>query len=73
MKERPFEVVHSTGTVVQVRGSPTWYHLSHCVKAPKEEENSKLKDKEIKIPVDQERRLTNQKHKSSRSRSRRGG
>uniref|UniRef100_A0A3Q3EGA1 Murine leukemia virus integrase C-terminal domain-containing protein n=1 Tax=Labrus bergylta TaxID=56723 RepID=A0A3Q3EGA1_9LABR len=29
----PFEVVRSTGTAVQVKGSPTWYHLSHCVKA----------------------------------------
>ncbi|KAL6467382.1 hypothetical protein MHYP_G00251860 [Metynnis hypsauchen] len=35
--EGPFEVVCSTGTAVQVKGSPTWYHLSHCVKAPKEE------------------------------------
>jgi len=37
-RERPFEVGCSTGTAVQVRGSPTWYHLSHCVKAPTEEE-----------------------------------
>jgi len=36
--ERPFEVVHSTGTAVQAKRSPTWYHLSHCVKAPTEEE-----------------------------------
>ncbi|KAI3370343.1 hypothetical protein L3Q82_025112, partial [Scortum barcoo] len=36
-REGPFEVVRSTGTAVQVKGSPTWYHLSHCVKAPKEE------------------------------------
>uniref|UniRef100_A0A3Q3E4A2 Murine leukemia virus integrase C-terminal domain-containing protein n=1 Tax=Labrus bergylta TaxID=56723 RepID=A0A3Q3E4A2_9LABR len=35
--EGPFEVVRSTGTAVQVKGSPTWYHLSHCVKAPTEE------------------------------------
>lgn len=35
-REGPFEVVRSTGTAVQVKGSPTWYHLSHCVKAPKE-------------------------------------
>jgi len=39
------------------------YRLSHCVKAPKEEENTKLKDKETKTPADQERGLTNQKHK----------
>lgn len=37
MREGPFEVVYSTGTAVQVNGSPTWYHLSHCVKAPTEE------------------------------------
>ncbi|KAL6485520.1 hypothetical protein MHYP_G00049120 [Metynnis hypsauchen] len=36
-REGPFEVVRSTGTVVQVKGSPTWYHLSNFVKAPKEE------------------------------------
>jgi len=36
-REGPFEVVCSTGTAVQVKGSPTWYHLSHCVKAPREE------------------------------------
>lgn len=35
-RQGPFEVVRSTGTAVQVKGSPTWYHLSHCVKAPKE-------------------------------------
>uniref|UniRef100_A0A3Q3FJ29 Murine leukemia virus integrase C-terminal domain-containing protein n=1 Tax=Labrus bergylta TaxID=56723 RepID=A0A3Q3FJ29_9LABR len=29
-REGPFEVVRSTGTAVQVKGSPTWYHLSHC-------------------------------------------
>jgi len=63
MKERPFEVVRSTGTAVQVRGSPTLYHLSHCVKAPKEEQNTKFKDKKTKTPADQERGLTHQKHK----------
>ena len=36
-REGPFEVVRRTGTAVQVKGSPTWYHLSHCVKAPREE------------------------------------
>ncbi|GLD66637.1 uncharacterized protein AKAME5_001802100 [Lates japonicus] len=36
-REGPFEVVHSTGTAVQVKGSPTWYHLSHSVKVPREE------------------------------------
>ncbi|KAK6301213.1 hypothetical protein J4Q44_G00293110, partial [Coregonus suidteri] len=36
-RDGPFEVVRSTGTAVQVKGSPTWYHLSHCVKAPTEE------------------------------------
>ncbi|KAI3367264.1 hypothetical protein L3Q82_008151 [Scortum barcoo] len=35
-REGLFEVVRSTGTAVQVKGSPTWYHLSHCVKAPRE-------------------------------------
>lgn len=32
-RQGPFEVVRSTGTAVQVKGSSTWYHLSHCVKA----------------------------------------
>uniref|UniRef100_A0AAR2IQ00 Murine leukemia virus integrase C-terminal domain-containing protein n=1 Tax=Pygocentrus nattereri TaxID=42514 RepID=A0AAR2IQ00_PYGNA len=36
-REGPFEVVRSTGTAVQVKGSPTWYHFSHCVKAPSDE------------------------------------
>lgn len=36
-REGPFEVVRCTGTAVQVKGSPTWYHLTHCVKAPQEE------------------------------------
>lgn len=36
-REGPFEVVRSTGTAVQVKGSPTWYHLSHCIKAPSAE------------------------------------
>uniref|UniRef100_A0A3Q1EE29 Murine leukemia virus integrase C-terminal domain-containing protein n=1 Tax=Acanthochromis polyacanthus TaxID=80966 RepID=A0A3Q1EE29_9TELE len=40
-REGPFEVVHSTGTAVQVKGSPTWYHLSHCVKAPRSQHNSR--------------------------------
>ncbi|KAM7405315.1 hypothetical protein PAMP_012587 [Pampus punctatissimus] len=35
-REGPFEVVRSTGTAVQVKGSPTC-HLSHCVKVPREE------------------------------------
>lgn len=32
-RQGPFEVVRCSGTAVQVKGSPTWYHLSHCVKA----------------------------------------
>lgn len=32
-RQGPFEVVRCTGTAVQVKGSPTWYHLSHCIKA----------------------------------------
>jgi len=49
MKARPFEVVRSTGTAVQVRGSPTWYHLSHCVKAPKKKKtpNSRTKRRRL--------------------------
>lgn len=35
-RQVPFEVVRSTGTVIQVKGSPTWYHLSHCVKSQNE-------------------------------------
>uniref|UniRef100_A0A3Q3F1C5 Murine leukemia virus integrase C-terminal domain-containing protein n=1 Tax=Labrus bergylta TaxID=56723 RepID=A0A3Q3F1C5_9LABR len=47
-REGPFEVVRSTGTAVQVKGSPTWYHLSHCVKAPTEEvPRSQNRDVEI--------------------------
>uniref|UniRef100_A0A3Q3G045 Murine leukemia virus integrase C-terminal domain-containing protein n=1 Tax=Labrus bergylta TaxID=56723 RepID=A0A3Q3G045_9LABR len=34
-REGPFEVVRSTGTAVQVKGSPTWYHLSHCIEKVK--------------------------------------
>ena len=37
-REGTFAVVRSTRTAVQVKGSPTWYHVSHCVKAPSEEE-----------------------------------
>ncbi|XP_013885351.1 uncharacterized protein LOC106533546 [Austrofundulus limnaeus] len=36
-REGPYEVVRNTGTAVQVKGSPTWYHPSHCVKAPTED------------------------------------
>lgn len=32
-RQGPFEVVCCSGTAVQVKGSPTWFHLSHCVKA----------------------------------------
>ena len=35
-REGPFEVVRSTGTAVQIKGSPTWFHLNHCIKAPVE-------------------------------------
>lgn len=31
--QRPGEVVGCTGTAAQVKGSPTWYHLSHYAKA----------------------------------------
>ncbi|XP_051937553.1 uncharacterized protein LOC127611231 [Hippocampus zosterae] len=37
-RQGPFEVVRCTGTAVQVKGSPTWYHLTHCVKVPKDGE-----------------------------------
>ncbi|XP_061157917.1 uncharacterized protein LOC133169593 [Syngnathus typhle] len=37
-RQGPFEVVRCTGTAVQVQGSPTWYHLTHCVKVPKDED-----------------------------------
>uniref|UniRef100_A0A3P8TUD9 Murine leukemia virus integrase C-terminal domain-containing protein n=1 Tax=Amphiprion percula TaxID=161767 RepID=A0A3P8TUD9_AMPPE len=49
-REGPFEVVRSTGTAVQVKGSPTWYHLSHCVKAPQGEE-PRLQKKSIPFQV----------------------
>ena len=44
-REGPFEVVRCTGTAVQVEGSPTCFHLNHCVKAPSEE-TSRLQDQE---------------------------
>ena len=44
-REGPFEVVRCTGTAVQVEGSPTWFHLNHCVKAPSEE-TLRLQDQE---------------------------
>uniref|UniRef100_A0AAV2KPS2 Murine leukemia virus integrase C-terminal domain-containing protein n=1 Tax=Knipowitschia caucasica TaxID=637954 RepID=A0AAV2KPS2_KNICA len=28
-REGPYEVVNATSTAVQVKGSPTWYHLNH--------------------------------------------
>ncbi|XP_061127087.1 uncharacterized protein LOC133146985 [Syngnathus typhle] len=37
-RQGPFEVVRCTGTAVQVKGSPTWYHLTHCVKVPEDKE-----------------------------------
>ena len=61
MKERPFEVVRSTGTAGQVRHVVSPIKL--CVKTPKEEQNTKFKEKETKTPADEERGLTNQKHK----------
>lgn len=41
-REGPFEVVRRTGTAVQVKGSPTCYHLLHCAKAPSEEVSRSL-------------------------------
>lgn len=35
-RQGPFEVLRCSGTAVQLKGSPTWYHLSHCVKAQSE-------------------------------------
>lgn len=31
-REGPYEVVKATSTAVQVKGSPTWYHLNHLFK-----------------------------------------
>lgn len=49
-REGPYEVVRATATLVQVKGSPTWYHLNHCVKAPKdipkEEQNGDVQRKD---------------------------
>ena len=47
-RDGPFEVTRTTGHAIQVKGSPLWYHLSHCVKAPAasppEEHQSTLHD-----------------------------
>ncbi|CAL9692543.1 unnamed protein product [Knipowitschia caucasica] len=46
-REGPYEVVNATSTAVQVKGSPTWYHLNHCVKAPADgNEEKTIKEKE---------------------------
>uniref|UniRef100_A0AAV2MNW0 Murine leukemia virus integrase C-terminal domain-containing protein n=1 Tax=Knipowitschia caucasica TaxID=637954 RepID=A0AAV2MNW0_KNICA len=46
-REGPYEVVNATSTAVQVKGSPTWYHLNHCVKAPADGNGEKtIKEKE---------------------------
>uniref|UniRef100_A0AAV2LD86 Murine leukemia virus integrase C-terminal domain-containing protein n=1 Tax=Knipowitschia caucasica TaxID=637954 RepID=A0AAV2LD86_KNICA len=46
-REGPYEVVNATSTAVQVKGSPTWYHLNHCVKAPADGNEVKtIKEKE---------------------------
>ncbi|KAE8300854.1 hypothetical protein D5F01_LYC01002 [Larimichthys crocea] len=37
-REGPFQVLRSTGTAVQVEGSPTWFHVNHCIKAPEDNE-----------------------------------
>ncbi|XP_040927264.1 uncharacterized protein LOC121202322 [Betta splendens] len=36
-REGPYTVVKATARAVQVQGSPTWYHLNHCVKVPEGE------------------------------------
>ena len=33
-REGPFTVTQSIGNAIRVQGSDTWYHLSHCIKAP---------------------------------------
>ena len=43
-REGPYTVVRVTPTAVQLEGSTTWYHLSHCTKVPTETKGSmKLK------------------------------
>ena len=39
-RDGPFEVTRTTGHAIQVKGSPLWYHLSHCVKAPADLDDS---------------------------------
>lgn len=46
-REGPYTVVRATPTAVQVEGSTTWYHLSHCTKVQAETKGSiKLKNNE---------------------------
>lgn len=37
-REGPYEVIHSTGTVIQMKGSPPWVHVHRCIRAPKDSE-----------------------------------
>ena len=50
-REGPFLVTRCTGTALQVEGSPTWYHLNHCVKAPPEgEDNGAARGGDLTLP-----------------------
>lgn len=48
-REGPWTVVRSIGNAVQVEGSPTWFHLSHCIKAPNDELEDEEEEDEVEI------------------------
>lgn len=45
-------MVRATSTAVQVKDSPTWYHLNHCVRAPTAREDEE--DQDAGLPRDRE-------------------
>jgi len=63
-REGPSVVVRSTGTAVQVKGSPKWYHLSHCVQVPKEEAL------QSQSPNDEDKRQSGERHEDLQNQNR---
>ena len=53
-REGPYEVVRSTGTAVQIKGSPTWHHVNNCVKAPREDEEQEEEDGDDQPPGEED-------------------
>lgn len=53
-RQGPYPVVRSTGTAVQIEGSPVWHHVNNCVKAPRDEdEGSNDEEREENLPPQQ--------------------